>query len=173
MNSPSKNFSDSLKYALGPGLILAAAAIGVSHLVQSTRAGALYGFTLIWAIIIANLTKYPFLEFGPRYTVVMKESLIQGYKRLGGWAIGSFGVFTVFTMCIVQAAVTVVTASLANQLTGLDLSPLIMSAIILVICLFLLIKGQYSALDGAIKFILIVGVCCIYCRCPVIPMVPQ
>ena len=156
MNSPSKNFSDSLKYALGPGLILAAAAIGVSHLVQSTRAGALYGFTLIWAIIIANLTKYPFLEFGPRYTVVMKESLIQGYKRLGGWAIGSFGVFTVFTMCIVQAAVTVVTASLANQLTGLDLSPLIMSAIILVVCLFLLIKGQYSALDGAIKFILIV-----------------
>jgi len=156
MNSTTKKFSNTLKYALGPGLILAAAAIGVSHLVQSTRAGALYGFTLIGAIVIANLTKYPFLEFGPRYTVVMKESLIQGYKRLGPWAIGSFGVFTVFTMCIVQAAVTVVTASLANELTGLDLSPLLMSAIVLVICLFLLIKGQYSALDGAIKIILVV-----------------
>ena len=59
-------------------------------------------------------------------------------------------------MCIVQAAVTVVTASLANELTGLDLSPLLMSVIILVICLFLLIKGQYSALDGAIKIILVV-----------------
>jgi len=72
MNSTTKKFSNTLKYALGPGLILAAAAIGVSHLVQSTRAGALYGFTLIGAIVIANLTKYPFLVFGPGYTVVMK-----------------------------------------------------------------------------------------------------
>ena len=37
----------TLKYALGPGLILAAAAIGVSHLVQSTRAEAEFGFTLV------------------------------------------------------------------------------------------------------------------------------
>ena len=95
MNSTTKKISSTLKYALGPGLILAAAAIGVSHLVQSTRAGALYGFTLIWAIIIANLTKYPFLEFGPRYTVVMKESLIQGYKRLGSWALGLRGIYSI------------------------------------------------------------------------------
>ena len=45
---------------LGPGLLFAGAAIGVSHLVQSTRAGADYGFTLIWALILANIIKYPF-----------------------------------------------------------------------------------------------------------------
>ena len=33
--------------AIGPGLIWAGAAIGVSHLVQSTRAGADYGFQFI------------------------------------------------------------------------------------------------------------------------------
>lgn len=55
----------TLKYAFGPGLILAAAAIGVSHLVQSTRAGAEFGFALVWAVILANVSKYPFLEFGP------------------------------------------------------------------------------------------------------------
>lgn len=156
MDGKVTTIKSTLKYALGPGLILAAAAIGVSHLVQSTRAGALYGFALVWAVILANLSKYPFLEFSPRYTVVMKESLIQGYKRLGPWALWSFGVFTVFTMCIVQAAVTVVTASLANELTGLNLSPLIMSSLVLMVCLLLLIKGQYSALDGAIKIILVV-----------------
>lgn len=156
MDGKVTTIKSTLKYALGPGLILAAAAIGVSHLVQSTRAGALYGFALVWAVILANLSKYPFLEFSPRYTVVMKESLIQGYKRLGPWALWSFGVFTVFTMCIVQAAVTVVTASLANELTGLNLSPLMMSSLVLLVCLLLLIKGQYSALDGAIKIILVV-----------------
>ena len=31
--------------SLGPGLLFAGAAIGVSHLVQSTRAGADFGFS--------------------------------------------------------------------------------------------------------------------------------
>ncbi len=36
-------FKNTIK-SLGPGLLWAGAAIGVSHLVQSTRAGAIYGF---------------------------------------------------------------------------------------------------------------------------------
>ena len=53
-----------MKYKkLGPGLLFAGAAIGVSHLVQSTRAGAEYGLTLLWAIILANLFKRKTLTF--------------------------------------------------------------------------------------------------------------
>ena len=36
-----------LKKTLGPGILFASTAIGVSHLVQSTRAGAKYGFGLL------------------------------------------------------------------------------------------------------------------------------
>ena len=43
---------------LGPGLLYAGAAIGVSHLVQSTKAGATYGLTLIGIVLITNLLKY-------------------------------------------------------------------------------------------------------------------
>jgi Mn2+/Fe2+ NRAMP family transporter len=50
---------NSLK-KLGPGLLFAGAAIGVSHLVYSTRAGADYGWSLIWAFILINIFKYPF-----------------------------------------------------------------------------------------------------------------
>ena len=50
---------NSLKL-LGPGLLFAGAAIGVSHLVQSTRAGADYGWGLLWAPILINLFKSPF-----------------------------------------------------------------------------------------------------------------
>lgn len=146
----------TLKYALGPGIIMAAAAIGVSHLVQSTRAGADYGFALIWAVILANIFKYPFLEYGPRYAIATKESLIEGYKKLGNWAFWTFVIFTIGTMFTVQAAVTIVTASLAAELTGITLTPLIWSAIILSICILILVAGQYSALDGAIKIIMVV-----------------
>ena len=41
-----------LKKTLGPGILFASTAIGVSHLVQSTRAGANYGFGLLFFIII-------------------------------------------------------------------------------------------------------------------------
>jgi Mn2+/Fe2+ NRAMP family transporter len=146
----------TLKYAFGPGLILAAAAIGVSHLVQSTRAGAEFGFALVWAVLLANMSKYPFLEFGPRYTITKRESIIQGYQRLGKWALYTFSGFTMLTMCVVQAAVTIVTASLAAELTGITLNPLLWSAIILAICIAILGAGQYSALDKAIKLIIVV-----------------
>ena len=146
----------TLKYALGPGLILAAAAIGVSHLVQSTRAGAEYGFLLVWAILLASLSKYPFLEFGPRYTIATGESVLHGYKRLGKWALWTFTTFTLLTMNVVQAAVTIVTASLAAKLTGIALTPFIWSTIILLICISILMVGKYSALDKIIKLIIVI-----------------
>lgn len=147
---------DGIKNSLGPGLLMAAAAIGVSHLVQSTRAGATYGFALVWAVILANFFKYPFLEYGPRYAIATGESLIRGYKRLGNWAIWVFLIFTVGTMFAVQAAVTVVTASLAAELTGITMSPLVWSFILLAVCCSLLVSGKYSILDGAVKFIMII-----------------
>ena len=101
--------------SLGPGLLYAGAAIGVSHLVQSTRAGADFGFALVWAVLLANVLKYPFFEFGPRYAAATGESLLEGYKKIGNWAIAVFLVLTFGTMFTIQAAVTVVTAGLQNN----------------------------------------------------------
>lgn len=152
----SDKVKSTFKYAFGPGLILAAAAIGVSHLVQSTRAGADYGFSLIWAVVLASLMKYPFLEYGPRYANATGESLIAGYKKLGGGALWIYILFTLGTMFAIQAAVTIVTASLAVELTGLDLPLLAWSCVILLICVGVLFKGQYSALDSFIKMVMVV-----------------
>ena len=78
MSINRRNNFDWLKNTLGPGILFASTAIGVSHLVQSTRAGANYGFGLLIFIIIANLFKYPFFEFASRYSakleVRMKDS---------------------------------------------------------------------------------------------------
>ncbi|MDP6582924.1 MAG: hypothetical protein QF681_19940, partial [Vicinamibacterales bacterium] len=65
--------------AFGPGLLWAAAAIGLSHLVQSTRAGALAGFGLSGVILLAVILKYPFFEYGPRYAAATGSSLVEGY----------------------------------------------------------------------------------------------
>lgn len=144
----------NLLQSLGPGLLFAGAAVGVSHLVYSTRAGANYGFGLIWLVLIANLFKYPFFEFGPRYAAAKGESLLKGYQRLGNWVLGLFVLITLGTMFTVQAAVTIVTASLAAHLFGgFDL--MVWVGILLLTCSSLLLIGRYNLLDNLMKFIII------------------
>ena len=103
---------------LGPGLLYAGAAVGVSHLVQSTRAGAMFNFDLVWILIIANFLKYPFFEFGPRYANATRSNLVDGYKKVGRWAVILFALVTVGSMFIFQAAVTVVTVGLISYEIG-------------------------------------------------------
>ncbi|MBT3227542.1 MAG: divalent metal cation transporter [Candidatus Marinimicrobia bacterium] len=142
--------------ALGPGLLWAGAAVGVSHLVQSTRAGANYGFAMLWVVVVANLFKYTAFEFGPRYAAVMGESLLDGYQRVGKWALVAFLIPTFGTMFVLQAAVTIVTAGLASKIFGTSMSPLTWSAVILAVCAGVLTIGKYPLLDKLIKIIIIV-----------------
>jgi len=141
---------------LGPGLLFAGAAIGVSHLVQSTRAGADFGFGLIWALVLIHLIKYPFFQFGPRYATATGESLLDGYKKLGKGVLIAYFILNLATMFTIQAAVTIVTAGLAANLFGITTNPIVWSIIITLICFVLLIIGRYKLLDKLMKLIIIV-----------------
>ncbi len=151
MNSKKLNWLKKL----GPGLLFAGAAIGVSHLVQSTRAGADFGFGLIWALVLIHIVKYPFFQFGPRYATATGESLLDGYKKLGKGVLFAYFALNLATMFTIQAAVTIVTAGLAANLFGITTNPVIWSIIITVICLILLIVGKYKLLDNLMKIIII------------------
>ena len=141
---------------LGPGLLFAGAAIGVSHLVQSTRAGADFGFGLLWALILIHAVKYPFFRFGAKYATATGESLLDGYKKLGKPVLIGYFILNLATMFTIQAAVTIVTAGLAANLFDITTNPIIWSGIITTFCLLLLIIGQYKLLDRLMKFIIII-----------------
>jgi len=142
---------------LGPGILFASTCIGVSHLVQSTRAGAAYGFALLWAIIAANVFKYPFFEFGSRYANATGTSLIDGYNKMGKVYLSLYFLITISSMFFVTAAVGFVTAGFLDNLLGLsNLWPsfkLFPVALVFVICLLILIVGKYNALDGIMKVV--------------------
>lgn len=142
--------------SLGPGLLYAGAAVGVSHLVQSTRAGAQYGYILIIAIILAHILKYPFFVLGPRYAKQHNQSLVNGFAEIGNWAIWILGVLTITTMFTIQAAVTIVTAGLVQKMTGVTFNAVSISIIILIICLSILQIGKFKILDHLMKVVMIV-----------------
>ena len=140
---------------IGPGLLFAGAAIGVSHLVQSTKAGADYGFGLLWALLLVHIFKYPFFQYGPRYAAATGETLLDGYKRLGKKVLVIYYILNFATMFTIQAAVTIVTASLASHLFNLNFDLVLWSAIIMLISTIVLGIGKYQALDKLMKYIVV------------------
>jgi Mn2+/Fe2+ NRAMP family transporter len=145
---------------LGPGLLFAGAAIGVSHLVQSTKAGAEFGFGLIWALILCNFFKYPFFLFGTKYAHATGETLLDGYKKIGDYVLIIYLILSFVTIFTIQAAVTIVTAGLAIELFGFSTNITMWAIIIILGCLLLLLIGKYSLLDNLIKIIILVlGIC--------------
>ena len=151
MNLNEKNFLKSI----GPGLLFAGAAIGVSHLVQSTRAGADFGFGLLWAILIAALFKYPFFQFGPRYAAATGETLLDGYKKLGKGVLAISYSISFITMFIIQAAVTIVTAGLAVNLFGF-FDMVTWSLLITILSISVLLIGKYKLLDNLMKYVILI-----------------
>ncbi|MFB5646501.1 MAG: divalent metal cation transporter, partial [Nitrosopumilaceae archaeon] len=134
---------DRLLKTLGPGILFASTAIGVSHLVQSTRAGAEFGFALIAFVMLANLLKYPFFEYGSRYANVTGTSIIDGYKRLGRNALVLYFLITIGSMFFVTAAVGFVTAGFLENLFQIDFLGIWTVVILFIVCAAILTVGKY------------------------------
>ena len=140
---------------LGPGLLFAGTAIGVSHLVQSTKAGAEYGFGITWALLLAIILKYPFFKYAPKYSLITGESILHGYHRLNSKILPIFFLITLCTMFTIQTAVTIVTAGIANSIFGNLLSVEIWTVIIITFSFLLLLIGKYNTLDKLIKYLIL------------------
>ena len=140
----------------GPGLLLAAVTVGVSHLVQSTRAGAIYGFAMLVFIVIAIATKYPTYLFAPRYTQTTGVSVVDGFRRQGPWALVLFAIIFPIPGLVGVAAVMIITAGIAQAFLDLSASPAVISVFISFITAALLISGRYHWLDLIMKLLMLV-----------------
>jgi Mn2+/Fe2+ NRAMP family transporter len=150
----SQSSRSSFWLAFGPGLLWAAAAIGVSHLVQSTRAGAEAGFALAGVILLALVLKYPFFEFGPRYAAATGESLVEGYARIGRWALWLYFAITISTALIIQVVIVVFTAFLVTAAFDIPWPLPAVSAALILTCAAVLRVGRFRGLDLTIKAVL-------------------
>lgn len=142
--------------AMGPGLVMSSAAVGGSHLVASTQAGALFGWQLLWLILLVNLLKYPFFRFGVQYTLRENESLIHGYLRKGRWTLIGFTALNVVAAVVNTAGVLILTASLLQYFIPWQLSLTTLCWLLLGICLLILLAGHYKLLDRLSKVIMLV-----------------
>lgn len=142
--------------ALGPGILMASAAVGGSHIVSSAQAGALYGWSLLLLVILANLFKYPFFRFGAEYTLETGKNLVEGYAEKGKVYLGIFFILNVFSALVNTAAVGILCAAIVASAfpNALGLSITQWSLILIVIIWAMLLFGGYKFLDGLAKWIM-------------------
>lgn len=139
---------------LGPGLLFASMAIGTSHLVLSTKAGAQYGWIMAIPIILANVFKYPFFEFGIRYTHVTNKTLIEGYLNRGRAYLWFYAGITLITTFTILAALYTVTAGLfINLFKVTDISIANVALGLFIFISALLIIGRYTFMETSLKFV--------------------
>ncbi|MCH7647624.1 MAG: divalent metal cation transporter [Nitrosopumilus sp.] len=152
MNDKLSRFSKTA----GPGILFASTAIGVSHLVQSTRAGADFGLMILGFVIVVTLLKYPFFEYGSRYANSTQTSIIDGYKKLGKPALWLYFLLTIASMFFVTGAVGFVAAGFFENLFGIDFLGEWTIILLFAICVAILAIGKFNILDSLIKIIVIV-----------------
>ncbi|MDO5640396.1 MAG: divalent metal cation transporter [Neisseria sp.] len=140
--------------AIGPGVLMASAAVGGSHIIASTQAGAIYGWQLAAIIILVNLFKYPFFRFGAQYTLDTGKSLLEGYRDKNPAYLWAFFGLNIFATVVNVAGVALITAAILSFMVP-QIGINYLAGGVLAVTLLVLLAGKYNALDGVSKIIMI------------------
>lgn len=160
MSAASPNLdqnSDKFNWRIfGPGILLATGAVGGSHLISSTQAGALYGWQLAIMIILANFFKYPFFKFSTDYVYDTGESLIAGYAKKSRVYLWLYTLLLLASALISVGAVALLTTVILGFMLPSSISPsmTVLSFIVMGFSWLFLVLGHYKLLDKFNKWIM-------------------
>lgn len=146
----------ALHESFGPGLMFAASAVGVSHLVQATRGGADYGPGILVVIVAICLLKYPLFMFGAWYTATTGNTVIEGYRRLGRWILVVILAVYLFELPFAIAGISVVTAGVLTSSLPVDFSGNVGALLLVGMCLLLSAYGRYRQLERLSRIFVLV-----------------
>lgn len=108
--SSQSTWTSKLK-AMGPGILMASAAVGGSHIVSSTQAGGSYGWSLLLLVIMANVFKYPFSVLVQNIPLILVKPTVEGYAEKGN-SISDFLILNVFSAMVNTAGVAILCSAI-------------------------------------------------------------
>lgn len=139
----------------GPAMMMAATAVGVSHLVYSTQSGADYGFSLAWLIALIVVLKYPAFRFAVDYASATEKSLVTAYSKISKVALAWLAVGFFVDMFIATGAVSLVTAGLIISVFDIPLSGPQVAVGLMVFSAVVLLNGQYAKAERIVKILVL------------------
>ncbi|MCH8070473.1 MAG: divalent metal cation transporter [Proteobacteria bacterium] len=140
----------------GPAMMMAATAVGVSHLVFSTQTGADYGFSLVWLIALIVIIKYPAFRFAVDYASATGRSLVTAYSNISRVALAWLAVGFFVDMFIATSIISLVTAGLIISVFNIPFSAPQVAVGLMVISAVILMNGQYAKAEKIVKVLVLV-----------------
>ena len=135
--------------------MMAATAVGVSHLVYSTQSGADYGFSLMWVIVLIVMLKYPAFRFAVDYASATQRSLVTAYSKISKIALAWMAVGFLVDMFIATGAVSLVTAGLIISVFKIPLSGPQVAVGLLIFSAVILLNGHYAKAEKIVKILVL------------------
>ncbi|WP_257668339.1 Nramp family divalent metal transporter [Parapedobacter tibetensis] len=79
--------------ALGPGIVTAAIVFGPSKITITSKMGAMYGYDLLWVVVVAIFFMIVFTNIASRIGVATRQSLLSTIReKYGKWVSGLIGI---------------------------------------------------------------------------------
>ncbi len=107
----------------GPGAIIASVTIGSGETLFASRAGAIFGYGLLWFIVVCVGCKLVQVYTGARYMVLTGEHPMEAWARLPGprgWFPACLGALSVFCFPFWLGALSMMVGTALNWIMGLD-----------------------------------------------------
>jgi Mn2+/Fe2+ NRAMP family transporter len=139
-----------LRYA-GPGIVIAVTGVGAGDMVSSLVAGTDFGMVLLWAVVLGAILKYFLTEGIGRWYMASGQTILQGWRSLGRWAIWYFVIYLFIVTFVFGAAVTS-TAALAVDAALPGVLPLWAWAALHSVAAFIIVGiGRYGLFEMIMK----------------------
>ena len=151
---PARNFKEYTR-AMGPGLVVAFMWLGTGDLIDSSVAGASYGYSLIWGLALALICRYFYVSNVSKYVLcnaMGDDGILKGFSRLWkGFPIllGTAGIALgfVYESYLIKAA-GVALSYLTGQFAGQSVTEFLWAAAIALFAVFVVLaRKQYAFLE--------------------------
>nr|WP_309100014.1 Nramp family divalent metal transporter [Fredinandcohnia onubensis] len=112
-----KGLVSKLKW-VGPGLIVAAAAVGSGEIVNATRLGAIAGFAVLWVLVWGIFLKGFIQQEIGRYTLMTQRTITEGFADIPGPKIKGKSWFLWVFLVLLALVVLVIIAGIGGAVGG-------------------------------------------------------
>ncbi len=137
---------------LGPGIVIAATGLGAGDLIAASVAGARYGTTVLWVVVIGALLKFVLNEGLARWQLATGTTLLEGWvRRLHRFWSAYFFLYLLLWSFIVAGALMAATGLAVHALLpaiGVEAAGTVQSILAALLVLF----GRYKLLETLMKF---------------------
>ncbi len=143
--------------AVGPGFIIAAVVLGPGSITVASKIGSVYGYQLLWVIIIAGVGMAMFTMMSARFGVSHNESILQSIAdTYGRWFAILIGIAAFLAATSFQFGNNLGVATAMKALTGINESvwPLIFTPLGIILVFWA--KNLYRLLEKLIMILVLI-----------------